>query len=52
VTANGTDEVARFTRDWFGQWERYRVVGDEFKPVGSDTVLVLGRHLAQVVGVA
>jgi hypothetical protein len=42
---NGTDELATFMRDWLGQWEKYRAVGDEFKEVGSDTVLVLGRQL-------
>ncbi len=45
VVMNGTDELATFMRDWLGQWENYRAVGDEFKEVGSDTVLVLGRQL-------
>jgi ketosteroid isomerase-like protein len=45
VTTNGTEELAVFMRDWFGQWERYRAIGDEFKQVGSNTVLVVGRQL-------
>jgi ketosteroid isomerase-like protein len=45
VTVRGTDALGAFMREWFGQWERYRAVGDEFRSVGDDTVLVLGRQL-------
>ena len=47
VRLKGTDELAGFMRDWFGQWERYRVVAEEFHQVGGDTVLVLGRQLGR-----
>ncbi len=46
VVFHGIDEMASFTRDWFGQWRRYRVTGDEFRAVGADQVFVAGRQAA------
>jgi ketosteroid isomerase-like protein len=46
VKASGTNELAVFMRDWFAQWRDYRIVGDDFRGVGPDTVLVSVRQLA------
>lgn len=46
VVSQGLDETASFMRDWFGQWRRYRVIGDEFRAAGSDQVFVGGRQAA------
>ena len=46
VTLHGTEELRSFMREWFGQWERYRAIGDEFREIDGDTVLVIGRQLA------
>ena len=40
VTAHGLGELEAFTRDWLAQWQRYRIVGDEFRALGSDKVFV------------
>jgi ketosteroid isomerase-like protein len=45
VTAHGLAEIQAFTRDWFTQWQAYRAVGDEFREVGKDSVLVSGRQI-------
>ena len=46
VVVHGTDQIASFMRDWFGQWRGYRVTGDEFRAVGRDHVFVAGRQAA------
>jgi ketosteroid isomerase-like protein len=44
VTLHGLERLDDFMRDWFGQWEDYRVTGDEFRAVGTDHVFVAGRQ--------
>ena len=46
VTASGTSELAAFMRDWFAQWRDYRIAGDDFIAVDSDTVFVAVRQIA------
>ncbi len=46
VVVHGLDELASFMRDWLGQWRDYRVIGDEFRAVGTDHVFVAGRQAA------
>ena len=40
VTARGLEEAGLFARDWLAQWQRYRMIGNEFRAVGSDKVFV------------
>jgi ketosteroid isomerase-like protein len=44
VVRHGLNRLEGFMRDWFGQWEGYRVIGDEFRAIGSDHVFVGGRQ--------
>jgi ketosteroid isomerase-like protein len=44
VVIHGLDRLRSFMLDWFGQWEDYRVSGDEFRAVGADRVFVAGRQ--------
>jgi ketosteroid isomerase-like protein len=44
VVLHGLGRLEDFMRDWFGQWEAYRVTGDEFRAVGTDHVFVAGRQ--------
>ncbi|MDQ3728461.1 MAG: nuclear transport factor 2 family protein [Actinomycetota bacterium] len=46
VVARGSEEIAAFTRDWLAQWQRYRIVAEEFQDVGADTVFVSVRQVA------
>jgi ketosteroid isomerase-like protein len=46
VVLHGLERLEDFMRDWFGQWEAYRVTGDEFRAVGTDHVFVGGRQAA------
>ena len=46
VAAHGLGELEAFTRDWLAQWQRYRIVGDEFKALGSDKVFVAVTQVA------
>jgi ketosteroid isomerase-like protein len=44
VVVQGLDQIEAFMRDWFGQWRDYRIIGEEFRPVGRDQVFVAGRQ--------
>jgi ketosteroid isomerase-like protein len=44
LVIRGREQIESFMRDWFGQWRDYRVIGDEFRRVGSDQVFVAGRQ--------
>lgn len=44
VVLHGLERLEGFMRDWFGQWEAYRVTGDEFRAAGTDHVFVAGRQ--------
>ena len=46
IVANGVEEVAAFMREFLAQWRDYRLIGDEFRQVGTDKVLVVGRQTA------
>ena len=46
VVANGVEEVAAFMREFLGQWRDYRLIGDDFRAVGGDKVLVAGHQTA------
>ena len=39
-------EVETFMREFLKQWRDYRLIGDEFRAIGSQTVLVLGHQTA------
>jgi ketosteroid isomerase-like protein len=46
VMVTGPMEVETFMREFLEQWRDYRLIGDEFREIGSETVLVLGRQTA------
>ncbi len=46
VVAHGFVEIEAFTREWLAQWRTYRIVGEEFRPVGPDKVFVSVRQIA------
>jgi ketosteroid isomerase-like protein len=46
ITVHGLAELRKFMSNWFAQWRNYRVIGDEFREVGNDKVLVDGRQAA------
>jgi ketosteroid isomerase-like protein len=46
VAARGPKEVEGFMREFLSHWRDYRLFGDEFRAVDSDTVLVLGHQCA------
>ena len=43
ITSHGPDGIARFMREFLGQWERYWVDPQEFVDAG-DQILVIGRQ--------
>ncbi len=44
IVARGRREVEAFTRDFLTETRAYRMIGDEFREVGKDKVLVAGRQ--------
>jgi ketosteroid isomerase-like protein len=44
VVRHGLNRLEEFMRDWLGQWEGYRAIGDEFRSIGTDHVFVGGRQ--------
>ena len=50
VTTRGQEEFGRWLREFFSQWEGYRVEADEFVELDDDTVLVAGRQYARGKG--
>jgi ketosteroid isomerase-like protein len=44
VVIHGLEQLRSFMLDWFAQWQDYRVIGDEFRAVGTDHVFVAGRQ--------
>jgi ketosteroid isomerase-like protein len=46
IVCHGPAEVEAFMREFLAQWKDYRLLGDEFREVGSSTVLVTGRQAA------
>ena len=45
VVARGVEDLAAYTRDWFAQWRRYRIVGEDFEAVGPDKVFASVRQI-------
>ena len=45
VVANGPEEIAAFMREFLAQWTDYRLVGEQFRDMGSK-VFVLGHQTA------
>jgi hypothetical protein len=46
IVCHNFNEIAAFMGEFLEQWKDYRIVGDEFRPVGRDTVFVTGRQVA------
>jgi ketosteroid isomerase-like protein len=44
VVVQGLDAIAGFMQEFLAQWRDYRMVGEEFREVGNDTVFVRGRQ--------
>lgn len=44
IVCRNVEEIYAFMREFLTQWKEYRILGDEFRPVGDDTVLVAGRQ--------
>lgn len=45
ITSEGLEGIARFMREFLGQWERYWIDLDEFVDLGEQ-ILVIGRQYA------
>jgi ketosteroid isomerase-like protein len=46
VIFHGPEGVEVFMREFLAQWQDYRLIGDEFRKVGSDQVFVAGYQSA------
>jgi ketosteroid isomerase-like protein len=46
IVANGPEEVEAFMREFLGQWRDFRLIGEEFRAVGSDKVFAAGYQTA------
>jgi ketosteroid isomerase-like protein len=46
VVAHGLAELQAFTRDWFQQWEGYRIFAEEFATLDEERVMVRVRQTA------
>lgn len=46
VLARGPQAIESFMREFLAQWRHFRIVGEEFRPVGDDKVLVTGHQSA------
>ena len=44
VVATGPEEVEAFMREFLGNWRDYRLIGEEFREIGRDSVFVAGRQ--------
>ena len=44
IVANGPEGIEAFMRDFLTQWRDYRMIGEDFRQLGDDTVLVEGRQ--------
>lgn len=47
VAKHGLDRLDDFMRDWFGQWEDYRLIADEIQELDEAHVLGGGHHTAR-----
>ena len=46
VVANGADEIEAFMREFLRPWRDYRLIGEEFREIEKDKVLVSGHQAA------
>ncbi|HKH23312.1 MAG TPA: nuclear transport factor 2 family protein [Solirubrobacterales bacterium] len=46
LVAKGAHEIEAFMREFLRHWRDYRLVGEEFREIGEDAVLVVGRQAA------
>jgi ketosteroid isomerase-like protein len=46
IVANGAGEIETFMREFLRDWRDYRLIGQEFRVIGKDKVLVAGRQAA------
>jgi ketosteroid isomerase-like protein len=46
VVANGAGEIEAFMREFLRNWRDYRLIGEEFREIGKDNVLVAGHQAA------
>jgi ketosteroid isomerase-like protein len=44
IVAHGPEEIEAFMREFLTQWRDYRMIGEDFRQLGDDTVLVEGRQ--------
>jgi ketosteroid isomerase-like protein len=45
LVARGFEESESFALEWFAQWHRYRIVADEYREAGPETVFVSARQM-------
>jgi ketosteroid isomerase-like protein len=46
VAAHGPEGIQAFMREFLAQWRNYRIIGDEFKEVSQNVIVVAGRQAA------
>lgn len=46
VVVNGAGEIETFMREFLRDWRDYRLIGEEFREIGGDKVLVIGHQAA------
>jgi ketosteroid isomerase-like protein len=46
VIVEGRERIREFMLEWFGQWQNYRVIGDEFRRIDESRVFAGGRQAA------
>jgi ketosteroid isomerase-like protein len=46
VIASGAGEIEAFMREFLRDWRDYRLIGEEFREIGKDKVLVTGHQAA------
>jgi ketosteroid isomerase-like protein len=44
IVSHGPNEVETFMREFLSQWRDYRIVGEKFRGIGDDRVLVEGHQ--------
>src|SRR5947209_17619030 len=43
-SSTGLDEMAKRFREWLGTWEGFRLVAEDYRGLGADSVIVLDRY--------
>jgi ketosteroid isomerase-like protein/catechol 2,3-dioxygenase-like lactoylglutathione lyase family enzyme len=44
IVCQSADEIEKFMREFLAEWKGYRILGDDFRSIGSDKVFVAGRQ--------